>query len=914
MGEFIATRRSLFGSHQDDPDFDSSSFPGVGQRLGDGQENPWWGRRVVLNTDDEDEPRRVDSTSSSQGASASALDSSPTTDRRHLDVPVVTHRRHTRSSGDRRRSFHTAEEMEKRRSYYLDDRSPPSYMRRSSSDRRSDLSGDQASSSQDEEPMIASTSRPTITRRRFYVSESDSDVRLDELLRAARDVRNRSPHGYQDRTRSLTRRDYHRPERSRTNSDSNSDDDLRPGSAYSSCGSVNEIVDRFKDYNRRVRNMVVNSLADLDDNTLINQGTSESRQPQLGFHTVHGQNVGLQSGGRIARRKESFCKGLAFSNRPITVDENVCIRLNEVASNWSGVMRFGVTNVDPEVYRGGTIPKFACPDLTCKDGYWAKALPERYSIEGHIINFYVTADGELFYGINGTPKGLFLSGINVRLPLWVIVDIYGNSVSVEFIDANDAKLRASRAITSSANPSSSQPTRTAPPRQQPAQSAATVSDNASTSVLSGVDLDLLQFHRVTGRHVTLNGLRTMATRSEQEYTQGYVFTERPIRFNEKVMIQVVAVQNLYSGSLAFGVTCCDPKNLVGKELPDDSSDLIEMPDYFVGIKDVALNPVANTLLQFWINSNGEVKFQKDQKQPRTIMHVDATLQLYMWFDVYGQTQVIKLLGCYPASRPARPAPPAVVPPSPTTTAMPTRVALPVLPNSTSRTRRGEAASPQRDNPSHSTPSPIPLRVAMENMRLGDGSAPSSQRSTPAIPPRRASSAVDDLLSSDIGSSGGPPALSPANAFTLNTPQYLPIITPPTTSTTNPFTAHLLDSVTSPTARAPPPLAPRPPTMGQNRSAPTLPPNRPPLPPPISTLPSIPQVTSPPSTTPSKEFPDDLEESEECTICMNAKINCVIYKCGHMCMCYDCAVTLKDQKGECPMCRKPMDDVIKCFKS
>lgn len=43
--------------------------------------------------------------------------------------------------------------------------------------------------------------------------------------------------------------------------------------------------------------------------------------------------------------------------RPITIDENVCIRLTEVASNWSGVLRFGVTNVDPDSYRNVAVPK-----------------------------------------------------------------------------------------------------------------------------------------------------------------------------------------------------------------------------------------------------------------------------------------------------------------------------------------------------------------------------------------------------------------------------------------------------------------------------------------------------------------------------------------------------------------------------
>lgn len=33
-------------------------------------------------------------------------------------------------------------------------------------------------------------------------------------------------------------------------------------------------------------------------------------------------------------------------------------------------------------------------------------------------------------------------------------------------------------------------------------------------------------------------MRNIATRSGSEYTQGYVFTERPIRNNEKIVIEV----------------------------------------------------------------------------------------------------------------------------------------------------------------------------------------------------------------------------------------------------------------------------------------------------------------------------------------------------------------------------------------
>lgn len=77
--------------------------------------------------------------------------------------------------------------------------------------------------------------------------------------------------------------------------------------------------------------------------------------------------------------------------------------------------------------------RFACPDLTSKGGYWAKALAERYSVEKSILHFYVNSAGEMYYGLNGVSKGLFLAGINTNLPMWVIVDIYGNSVGLEFL-------------------------------------------------------------------------------------------------------------------------------------------------------------------------------------------------------------------------------------------------------------------------------------------------------------------------------------------------------------------------------------------------------------------------------------------------------------------------------------------------
>lgn len=48
---------------------------------------------------------------------------------------------------------------------------------------------------------------------------------------------------------------------------------------------------------------------------LINRGTSDCLQPLLQFHSVHGENVSLSQGAKVAQRARSFCKGVVFTNR-----------------------------------------------------------------------------------------------------------------------------------------------------------------------------------------------------------------------------------------------------------------------------------------------------------------------------------------------------------------------------------------------------------------------------------------------------------------------------------------------------------------------------------------------------------------------------------------------------------------------
>ena len=79
-------------------------------------------------------------------------------------------------------------------------------------------------------------------------------------------------------------------------------------------------------------------------------------------------------------------------------------------------------------------------DLTSRPGFWGKALPERYVDVGVLFSFHFTASGDVMLNVNGQDKGVFLTGVDARTPLWIMVDIYGNTTAVQFVGKSNSRL------------------------------------------------------------------------------------------------------------------------------------------------------------------------------------------------------------------------------------------------------------------------------------------------------------------------------------------------------------------------------------------------------------------------------------------------------------------------------------------
>ncbi|KAL5773766.1 hypothetical protein ACOSP7_013413 [Xanthoceras sorbifolium] len=56
----------------------------------------------------------------------------------------------------------------------------------------------------------------------------------------------------------------------------------------------------------------------------------------------------------------------------------------------------------------------------------------------------------------------------------------------------------------------------------------------------------------------------------------------------------------------------------------------------------------------------------------------------------------------------------------------------------------------------------------------------------------------------------------------------------------------------------------------------------------------------------------VPNKRSCCICYEMQVDSLLYRCGHMCTCLKCAHELQWSSGKCPICRAPIDDVVRAY--
>ena len=369
-------------------------------------------------------------------------------------------------------------------------------------------------------------------------------------------------------------------------------------------------------------------------------GSSQSRvkssqAPPLEWHPVHGDNIRLSEGRSLASRREGFCRSVVFSQRPLQLGEKLWLRLVSVSQQgWRGGLRLGVSAVSPSQWTASSLPKYLCPDMTSRGGVWARAMPEKYAREGHVIFLCVKSTGQLVWGVNGKEKGVLVSGVDVSSPLWAVVDVYGSTNAVQLID--------------------------------PRSSLANIMDRSSSlkekqsrcGAKTITNEDILRQRRELvrgclsqschGKNVSISDQGDIATRLETEFSNGYVFLDSPLQPGESLVVRVMETEATYIGSIAFGLTSADPRHLKSSELPEDSDLLSQRAEYWVHTKDVLSDPQDGDELTFSLSLDGAVLCSVNGGAQRLLFHTDISLPTRPFIDLYGVAQKIQIVGVHPS--------------------------------------------------------------------------------------------------------------------------------------------------------------------------------------------------------------------------------------------------------------------------
>ncbi|XP_067828157.1 neuralized-like protein 4 isoform X5 [Heptranchias perlo] len=319
------------------------------------------------------------------------------------------------------------------------------------------------------------------------------------------------------------------------------------------------------------------------------------------FHQRTGKLVVLLNGNRTAKRNkptEEFNHGLAMSQEALGDGQVFQVRIDRKVNSWSGSIEIGVTALDPNTLdfpssatglKGGSWIISGCSVL--RDG---RSVLEEYGqdldqlSEGDKVGIQRTAGGELHLWVNGRDCGVAASGLPPQV--WGVVDLYGKCTQVTVVGCDNVFRREETRRAATTEEALNIPRSCSRPDKFPnglesengfvGMELSDVVNNAILTAYSGSLLnvslgspldggcsvtsnDALLFHEKCGTLIKLSNSNKTAERRRplDEFNNGVVMTNRPLRDNEMFEIRIDKLVDKWSGSIEIGITMHNPNNL-----------------------------------------------------------------------------------------------------------------------------------------------------------------------------------------------------------------------------------------------------------------------------------------------------------------------------------------------------------------
>uniref|UniRef100_A0A668AJ46 Neuralized-like protein 4 n=1 Tax=Myripristis murdjan TaxID=586833 RepID=A0A668AJ46_9TELE len=294
------------------------------------------------------------------------------------------------------------------------------------------------------------------------------------------------------------------------------------------------------------------------------------------LHPRSGKLIGLSNSNRTAQRNQpvqEFNHGLVLSREPLRDRDVFTVRIDKKVNSWSGSIEIGVTALDPAALdfpssatglKGGSWIVSGCSVL--RDG---RSVLEEYGrdldqlAEGDRVGIQRSARGELHLWVNGQDCGAAASGLPPRL--WAVVDLYGKCTQVTVVSCEPPPPSAEREITEREAEREDEEDDEDEEEVVVTNNSPAGNGGAGLGAMTGgmTTNDALLFHEKCGTLIKLSNNNKTAERRRplDEFNNGVVMTNRPLRHNEMFEIRIDKLVDKWSGSIEIGVTTHNPNNL-----------------------------------------------------------------------------------------------------------------------------------------------------------------------------------------------------------------------------------------------------------------------------------------------------------------------------------------------------------------
>ncbi|CAF2506685.1 unnamed protein product [Rotaria sp. Silwood2] len=151
----------------------------------------------------------------------------------------------------------------------------------------------------------------------------------------------------------------------------------------------------------------------------------------LSFHRVHGDQIRLSENNTRATR-DRLNNTLLFTNRPILANETVQLYVEELSTDFYGLIRIGLTTVDPDSLTPETLPK-TMPTNDTREWFVPSPRGQPSIKKNKTIRLKYTAEGDIFIDYDGAGFVKYLTVSPITKDIWCALDLNGIVAQIRLI-------------------------------------------------------------------------------------------------------------------------------------------------------------------------------------------------------------------------------------------------------------------------------------------------------------------------------------------------------------------------------------------------------------------------------------------------------------------------------------------------